>query len=52
VITETISIFGAIVIVTSVLTGPLLMAEIVPLNALRALIFMVVSPRFPTKCNH
>ena len=40
VITETISSFGAILIVTSVLTGPLLMAVIVPANELRALIFM------------
>jgi hypothetical protein len=40
VITDTISIFGAILIDTSVLTGPILIAVIVSGNELRALIFM------------
>jgi hypothetical protein len=38
VITDTMSISGAIVIVTSALTGPRLIAVILPLNVLRALI--------------
>ena len=40
VMTETISSFGAIRIVTSVLTGPVLIAVIFPGKELRALIFM------------
>jgi hypothetical protein len=44
VITETIASFGAILIVTSVLTGPLLIAVMVPAKALRALIFMASRP--------
>src|SRR6185369_7361747 len=41
--TETISSLGATLIVTSVLTGPLLIAVTVPANVLRALIFMRAS---------